>query len=207
MSNPGIRHEPTVVVAALGRVRLARDWLVANRATVFHSDDFRLAVLTFPVSFFVSYTSAGVRANGTAILLASAGMALAVVAVVLTAISILVSLANDVYARILERVPGGIPGAFDPYKVVAYVGGLATLVDLFSALAWNAPSPLPLSARVLQSFTLALNASLIVWAVVGTVQLVSLTAFHGVQRTHFLRGLGKAREILEDPDEHQSPSN
>jgi len=181
-----------------------RNWIAKND-NVFRSSDFALGACAFVLTALASGVGEELRARGVQIMLAQAGIGIAVLAVALTALAILVGLLGNEYLRILERGdPDGVHGAFQPYRVTATVGGINGFFSLVAALAWVAPTFLPIPAWVLQSLGLATSTGLAVWSIWGTVLLVRLTAFHGEQRARFIDSILEAKRIAAVQKEHAS---
>lgn len=131
-----------------------------------------------------------IKVSGTAILLGQGALGIAILGVVLTALSIVVAFMGDEYLAVLDRVSLGISGALFPYKVISVVCCALTIGGFVAALAW------PLLPGSVQTGALASTSGLAAWAVVGIGQLVFLTAFHGVQRARLLQGIRDARTEL-----------
>lgn len=162
---------------------------------MFLSIDFILAVLIFVGVFVASLFLPEIQQQGRTLLLVEAGLGVAVLAVALTALSILVAFLGEEYVRILRQTELGIAGAIRPYRVIAVVSGSTTLAALVSILLWQVPGP------DLRGLAVALSSGLAVWCVVGTVQLVGITAKHGEYRGRvpeirdaFLRGQEERRK-------------
>lgn len=185
--------------AAKGISRATR-WLRDHRNEVFRQWDFRAAGTTTLLVLFVASASSSVRAQATTIFLAEAALGIALLAVALTALAILVGLMGEEYLLILNRVPGGVQGALLPYRVVAFVSGLTPLLALTSLLLWGLEVNLPLPGWFRQAFALAVTTGLSVWAIIGTIQLVGVTADHGEDRASLLGGIQVARQISRGDD-------
>jgi uncharacterized membrane protein len=78
-----------------------------------------------------------------------------------------------------------------PYASVAVVAAFAVCISLIGA-SLSPAFPSWLDALVLAS---AIGST--VWAVVGTVQLVFLTIFHGVQRASLHESIKETAELLK----------
>ena len=134
--------------------------------------DFRLALITFVLVFVLAEKNARLRASPH-LLDVSTGLGIAVLAVVLAALSILVAFLSEDYAKILAAVKPGVSGAIRPYAQTALVSGLTTLVSVTGLFFW------PIAPPWGRALILAAALGLTVWAVVGTVELVGITAKHG----------------------------
>lgn len=157
---------------SLGRLLV---WIRENGRDVFVSLDAILGLAAAVGTWFAARYSGSLRLQGQGVLLVEAGLGLAVLAVVLTALSILVAFLGEEYVLVLRKVGGGVAGAVRPYKVVSVISGTTAVVSLLGALAWDL-------WPTLQPLFLAAGTALTVWSVVGTIQLVHLTAIHGGYR-------------------------
>ncbi len=130
--------------------------------------------------------------SGFTVLLAELALGVAVLAVVLTALSILVAFLGEEYVLFLKASPLGIRGAIEPYRVISIVTGSEVFVSLLAVVCW---SPAPVWGRAL---ALGVASGLATWAIVGTVQLVGLTAKHGYLRSRLPEIREVARKALQD---------
>jgi hypothetical protein len=155
--------------------------------TTFAASDFVAGLLAggFALGLCIS---ADVRQQGVTILLAQAGVGVAVLGVVSTTIAIFATFFDGNYRRVLDAV-GGLPRALMPYKVVAAVAALSVIGALTIALGWPTFSP------VARAVLLACSTALTGWAVAGTVSLVGITSFHAEQRAELMRGAEDAESI------------
>jgi hypothetical protein len=120
------------------------------------------------------------RTGGTGIFVTEAVTGAAILAVVLASLTILATFTTEEYLVVLDHAPSGVAGAFYQYKIVAVISAAALLLGL----AGSVVSLLPIGDQLFEQLYLAITAGLTVWAVVGAVQLVFLTAFHGIERAH-----------------------
>jgi Na+/proline symporter len=137
----------------------------------------------------------GFLKDGATILISELAVAVAILAMVLMALSILLAFIGDDYLYLLRKSIG-VSGAIYPYKLVAVVSGSQLLVSLAGLLVWNSV------AHTGQSVLLACASGLLVWCVVGTIQLIFMTAWHAQQRSRlpevreeFERGQREARGV------------
>lgn len=150
------------------------NWL--RRRYVVWSVDFGLGLVAGVLAYVVAINRPEVLKNAVGVLLVVAGLGAGFLAVVLTALAILVAFLDENYVALL-RESVGLSRTFMPYKVVSIASGLTTGVALGLAFAWTAIGPRG------QQIGLGVCAGLIVWAVSGTVQLVRTTAWHGQMRS------------------------
>jgi len=153
---------------------------------MFWSSDFWAGALTGLLAAIAVSESTELRSKAVEALLVEGGLGVAILAVVLGALAILVSFLGEEYLVVLERTPGGAAGAFLPYKIVAVVAGFSTLACFISAFTWS------LCPGWLQAAGLGLATFASVWALVGTVQLVFITADHGMDRFDLMREMRQA---------------
>jgi hypothetical protein len=153
--------------------------------------DFIVGFGAFDLVCVVAGTQASVRQSGVTVLFAEMALGAALLAVVLGALAILVTFFDEHYRQVLAAADNGMRGAMLPYQTVATVAGLATLTSLGTAVIWPA---LPWWA---QTALWGVATWFVVWALVGTVQIVNITAFHGDQRGRLLEAISQARGILE----------
>jgi hypothetical protein len=106
----------------------------------------------------------------------TAGIGVAILAVVIAAFAILAAFLNDEYSLIIQETLGDARRAFEPYTVVAFVSGAAVFVSLAGIFVWS------VAPGWAQSLIMGLASGLSTWAVVGSVQLVGITATHGRHR-------------------------
>jgi hypothetical protein len=146
--------------------------------------------------------SVKVRDAGVTILLAAGAAGVALLAVVLTALSILVAFLSTEYVALLRRTTDGIEGALRPYQVVAFLSGALAVLGFGAALLYPA-----VSGPNWRSVILAIVGGLSVWAIAGTVTLVNLTAWHGLMRSRMPEIPEAARDAFKKrqrPDTHSA---
>lgn len=112
------------------------------------------------------------------------GIAVLGAAFAATAIAVLALVAVWFDARYLKILKdhGGWAPAMRPFKVVAKVGLLASLVAVVGILLF------PISPLWLQALILGLAGGLLAWSIVGMIQLVNLLFMHGDARAALLIG-------------------
>jgi hypothetical protein len=130
--------------------------------------------------------------NGFTVMLAELALGVAVLAVVLTALSILVAFLGEEYVMFLKGSPLGIRGAIEPYRVISIVTGCQVFAALLAVVCWS------LAPLWGQAVALGVVTGLATWSIVGTVQLVNLTARHGYLRSRMPEIREAARKALRD---------
>jgi hypothetical protein len=104
------------------------------------------------------------------------GVSVAILAVVVAAFAILAAFLNEDYGVVIKESLGSVWRAFEPYAVVAVVSGTAASFSVLGLFLW------PVFPAWLRALFLAAALGFATWAVVGTVQLVGITATHGRHR-------------------------
>jgi hypothetical protein len=176
--------------AYLGLTGVGR-WLLANGSTVFRSRDFYAGIVSFLVVLVVALLSDSMRSAQQPVLFAAAALGAAFLGVALTALAIIATFLDDHYRAVLKSAPGGVRDAFMPYAIVAAIAAIAVCSGLIGA------SLSPALPSQLNAVFLAVTVGSTVWAVVGTVQLVFLTVFHGVQRARLHETIQETAELLK----------
>ncbi len=128
----------------------------------------------------------------------SAGISVAILAVVVASFAILAAFLTDEYMLVIQDALGDIRQAFEPYAVVAVVAGLSAFASVVGIFVWK------IAPGWAQSLVLAVAIGAAVWAVIGTVQLVGVTANHGRLRMRVpeIRAAAKearAKKLAGDP--------
>jgi len=157
---------------------------------LFWQPDFFAGLTGALIGFVAIALSSELRRKGTEALLVEGGLGVAVLAVALTALAILVSFLGDDYLVILERGSGGVNGAFFPYKAVAVLSCAGTLIAFVSAFGWT------LAPIWLQATAFATSSLFNLWALVGTGQLVFITADHGKDRADLMRQMRESEAVI-----------
>jgi hypothetical protein len=171
------------------RVHAASEWVRLNGRDL-RSWDLYVGFVGFATTAALAAGSDHVRKDAVTILIAESALGVALLAVVLAALAVLVTFFDDYYRQILSQAPRGVPGAMVPYQVVAFVGACGASVGFLTALAW------PILPDVLQALLLGLTTGFVIWAAAGTVQLVNITVFHGVQRARLLEAVDEVRSRM-----------
>jgi hypothetical protein len=160
-----------------------RPFRYSRVGSVVASRDFEVAV---PVGIgfgaFAAY-SRSVAADATPILLGLAAGLLALMAVVIAAHTLVVTLMSPEYLEVVKRAPGGVKGLSRPYIIIGWVCALGTLVSAAVAFAWPAfPQGPTFWPRLARWVAVAVPAVCFVWGLLGSAQLIGLNAFHLEQR-------------------------
>lgn len=166
-------------------------WWKGTGGAVFKAPDSILGAAAGLLVGLVSEYGRHVQDNGVLVLVTLALLGAGLLAIVLAALAILVTFFDDHFRQVIAEAPGGVDAAMLPYKTVALLGALGAAVATVGAIVWSS-APHWLRATMLGIVSLAL-----VWAVVGTYQLVWLTVFFGTERSKLMEGIARARGSLE----------
>lgn len=154
--------------------------------SIFRSVDFVLALIVV-ASMALLMSGDEVRGAGTEALITALASGLAIAGIVLTAMTLLAMFLDAPYRRVLDNVRGGYRGALLPFKVVAFVAGLAAGQAAVGLFFWDGLSDGAKEALVISS------AGTLLWAIAGLVQLVFISTWHGEQRARLLDVVQTAR--------------
>src|SRR4029077_13556666 len=161
------------------------------------SPDLGLGLLIGLGLFFGIDHDSSLTHDGVTILLAELGFGVALLAVVLTALTILVALLGEEYVLLLSRTALGVKGAIEPYRIVSIVSAVQALCALLGVICWT------VAPRWGQAVAMAVPTGLATWAIMGVVMLVSTTAFHGELRSRMPEIKEAARDALEERRQRQ----
>lgn len=168
-----------------------RDWVGSDGRNTFGSLDFYLGVVTAAGSFVGLAISSGLRDGAGRLLIAEAAMGITILAVVLTALSILVAFLNENYLYLIRKSRGSIAAAIAPYRTLSVVGGTATIFALVGLFVW------PVAPTLVKAALFGLASGFSMWALVGTIQLVGITARHGQLRARMPEIRESAERAIE----------
>jgi len=162
-------------------------WFREFGAGTFGAWDFKVAAACGLAAGLLSLV-ADVRRDATTVLLASAGVDVALTATILAALAIFTTSFDSAYRLVLEAA-GGVRRALMPYTVVACAAAVGTLVALMAALGSPDLTKWP------DAVVIAVSMLLTSWSILGTASLVELTHFHATQRAQLMRGADNAEVI------------
>jgi hypothetical protein len=128
-----MRHEPW----AVSHLRATRAWLKSNGKDTFWPFDFVAAVIATAASFIATLQSKSIQTNGLVFLGAIAALGIALTAIVATVLTLVVTLFDDTYRQALQATDGGWPAAVRPYKTIAFVSVLATVLAIAGLFVWG----------------------------------------------------------------------
>jgi hypothetical protein len=169
--------------------RRATTWVRTYGRDTFYRFDFiggcGAAIAVFVVTLI---QPRALRDNGVVILAACVGLGVALLAVVLTAMAIVGALSPE-YRRVLNYTPGGVAAALMPFQTIAAICGLATVAALAGLIIGSAGPP------AVDGAGNAAIALLVVWSVLGTVDLVGHTAFHASSQARIEKGVDDANVL------------
>lgn len=143
------------------------------------------------VSLLPAYSKA-VATPAQLVLLGAAAIGAAVAALVLTALTVLISSITPAYRRVLQKVPGGATGPLLPFTVVIVVAASAAVFGLVAALAW----PLVASHRWIAFAVFAVPSVVTIWGLLGCIQVIGQLIQHMAWRDE-VEDLERRREALK----------
>jgi hypothetical protein len=156
---------------------------------------------------FWAYYKHSVRLDEGIVLTTDIGASVGLLAVTLAAMTLILGFLQGFYASLIRRVRGGAKAFFYPFKVIAVVSGAAAISGIVSSLDANT------SSRQLSSILFGLSVGLLIWAIIGAVQLVFIFVGHGTLWVELDQALSRRppkskatnAENAETPDEADSP--
>jgi F0F1-type ATP synthase assembly protein I len=163
----------------------------SRAGSVLLSVDFVSGCLAGTASGYLTDHYADVAEGANLALFAVAGGLFALLAVIIAAQAILVSLISDDYLVLIERSRGGLRGMTRPYKVVAYVCTAGVVTSAIGGLAWPVVDK---PASWVGGVVMGSAVWFAVWAVVGTAQLIEQGTFHLTSRAAVLRAIRTVRQ-------------
>lgn len=150
------------------------EWIIENGSDVFLSQDVVIGGLVAYGLFIWSYANPRIVPSPP-ILTTEAVIGGAVLAVTLTALAILVAFLGEEYIALLEKSVT-VKKAILPYQMVAAVAGAQVLFSITGVVL----------SRALRDWGRdvigSLATGLTICAIIGTVQIVNITARHGIRR-------------------------
>jgi hypothetical protein len=176
-----------------GRITIMAAWLRENGAYTFISADCIGGILV-SVGIGVGSIFDHRFIPGPAVQYGEIAIATAILSVALIALSILVAFLGEDYVKLL-RESVGMSKAILPYQTVATVSAVAILTSLLSVLSW------PIAPYWAQDLASSVAAGLTTWAIIGTVQIVNITARHGRRRARMPEIPAAAKEALKNRPE------
>lgn len=135
--------------------------------------DFRIGLIIGVAVGVAASLCAGLRTS-TALLSVSTAIGVAMLAVVIAAISILTVFLTEDYGILLrDRYPEDVGEVFYPYRLIAFVSCSTIIASVFGLFLW------PVAGGLLRSTLLSLATAFAAWAIIGSFDLVRITAGHG----------------------------
>lgn len=138
------------------------------------SFDFYLGVPLGLFAAFVTLLSEAARTALPSMLMSVAGIGAAIVTLVLTAMAVLIATISPEYSKMLKKVPGGVSGTAKPFLFVAKLAAAATSTALIS----SGLVPALAGDYLLVFIGVAIPYSLILWSLLGCVQIASQLVLH-----------------------------
>lgn len=134
---------------------------------------------------------------GPSVLTTEAVLGGAILAVVLTALAVLVAFLGEEYVALLQKSVT-VKKAIRPYQAVAAYAGTQVLVCLAAIITWHVADDWG------RTVMFAVTSGLVVCSVVGTVQIVNITAAHGRRRARMPEIREAALRALQDKNRNQN---
>lgn len=124
--------------------------------------------------------------------LATAGLSLTALAVVLTIMALLVVFISDEFVMVLESAGLTMTQVLRPYRSVVVATAIATVTSLATAVV----APLFHAGGLGPALLLGASVGTTVWGVVGTIQLIGITAIYAEHRASLLTTILRARQTI-----------
>lgn len=171
-------------------------WRALTRAALL-SWDFLIGLVVGVALGALAAFSVSVEESLAGAMLAGSGVAAAIAALVLTAMTVLLATYSDAYKAMLQKVPGGVRGTLEPYRTVVVVASLASLAAFAVGLAQPLIETLAVGWRWAAS---ALPLVLLAWAILGCVQTVNQLVLHVTNSEQAVALQGRRSRALTRPD-------
>lgn len=155
--------------------------------TIVRGRDFALGLVAATATAGLA-TSAGVRDAGVTVLIAAAALDVAVLTIVLAAMTILTGYVEGPYRKVLEAI-GGVSRAFVPFRAVTTIAAVAAILAMIAAAGWPALGVWP------RATALAVATGLMACVLGGAAGLVGIVLFHAEQRAQLARAMDDASEL------------
>lgn len=146
-------------------------WRYTRVGSIIASADFYVGVPLGIMCGLLPALSGAVANNTQTVLLGVSAVAGALVALVLTAVTVLVAVVTPTFARLLEKTPNGLSGLLRPYHWVMRICAGSCGLAIVSALAWPAIQ----SIAQLRFVGVAIPVALLLWGLGGCLQIINLT--------------------------------
>jgi hypothetical protein len=178
MESEEVSETAPVPAGATPRIGVAPPYHSPSRYELYIKDawrawDFRVSVAAGLLTLgFIWWRPAAFASSGVVLMATIGAVAAALLAVILTAMAIIGNISSS-YRRALMLEEGGLKAALAPYQLVAAVCG-ATVLAALAGLALDGLGP-----AWVRAIGAGFMAFLVTWSVLGTVDLVNLTALHG----------------------------
>jgi hypothetical protein len=166
------------------------DWWARDGEEILWSADVIVGAVVGCSLFIGAYFYPSV-VPGPTVLTAEAVVGGAILAVVLTALAILVAFLGDEYVALLEKSVG-VRKAILPYQAVAVIAAAQVLCALIGLVVWGVARDWGHDA------VSSVTTGLAFCAVIGTVQIVNITAKHGMRRARIPEIRAAAKEARQN---------
>lgn len=152
-------------------------WEVVRRELAFArkyalAPDLGAGIVIQIVVTIAAYYCASLRSN-TEVFTIATTLGIAMLAVVIAAISILTAFLTEDYGILLREKYDDLSEIFYPYRLVAFASCVTVAAGVFGLLVWDA------AGRAERSILLGLVLGTATWSLFGGFDLVRITAGHG----------------------------
>lgn len=151
--------------------RSKHPWRYSRAGSILASPDFYVGVPAGLTCGLLPMFSPAVAGGTQTVLLGVSAVAGALVALVLTAVTVLVAVITPTFAAFLDKTPNGLSGILRPYNWVIRICAGACGLGLIAALGWPAVQ----SVAVLRLVASGIPLALLLWGLGGCVQIINLT--------------------------------
>ncbi|WNV83707.1 hypothetical protein [Umezawaea sp. Da 62-37] len=148
-----------------------RAWRYSRVGSIVASPDFYVGVPVGVACGLIPAFSLAAAAATQTVLLGVSAVAGALVALVLTAVTVLVAVITPTFAKMLDKTPSGLAGILRPYHWVMRISAASCGLGVISALAWPAMQAIGILRFVGTSIPIAL----LLWGLGGCLQIINLT--------------------------------
>lgn len=156
---------------APARAQASRSWRSTAAGSVVLSADFYVGVPLGLVCSLPVVFSGGVANATQTVLLGISAIAGALVALVLTAVSVLVVVITPAFGKFLDKTPRGLAGLIRPYRWVIGVSAVSCGAAVSAALAW----PWLQSLWFMRLLAAGVPLATLMWGLGGCLQIIGLT--------------------------------
>jgi len=148
-----------------------RPWRYSTLGAILLSPDFYIGVPLGLVCSLPVVFSRTVASSAQTVLLGMSAISGALVALVLTAVSVLVVVVTPAFGKFIDQTPSGLSGLMRPYRWVIGICAISCAVSVVAALSW----PWIQSIWLLRLVAVGLPLATLMWGLGGCLQIIGLT--------------------------------